>query len=1613
MDRRIATGTVEVRGELRELYRDMAKAKGLTEKTMKEIGAERAEPKIDLDLSALLRKKARLDAELDAIRKARAEAKADLDTAAFDARAAEIEAEKALLGRNIEIVVQAKEDGSLGVLRHDIADLNQRFEENQSTLRRWLTTISRIRVQAGFTSLSIRQFVVSLGTLGPVLVSVAGAATALAGSLGQALVGATAAGSGALAGFALSTVGVIGVVKPFITQLGQANNVLTLYNKAVLLYGKGSDQAKNYQDQLNSALANMSPPARAAFTAWRNLRESFAARTKGGQDIFLGDVNAAMKTARTLMPQFARQSVMTFRTASQGFREWLRTLRSGESQNIIGDLMRNFRRALPAIIHGFSDLTTAFLRFARAGSDFFPGLARDFAEWAHDLEHSTKDSKDLHSTVGGLIDQFRSWVGLLGATGSLLVTVLGGGAHAGQNLVDTLTRILDRWNAFLSTSRGQNQMHRFFSQSVGTTKLLGATLGRLLEIIFNLGRAMRPFADGLLAASKILGDVGQWVSSFKPLYNILRDIGIAAGAIWAINKITAWEGAAEAGLLKIGLITKTFGETAAASYAGMFAKGLRYAIPAAVAAEQIGRGVSTAISDDIGRGLGRISSAGLGGALGSFLGPVGTLIGAQLGGDLGDALIGKLEGTPAKIRDIFTRSAASGHRLAKSYREVQQGANAVNEASRRVQRAHHHERDSTDKLNAAEHHLARVKADYPAHSQPVVQATQRVVRLKKEEVHWTQRVEHAERLSRQERKAQIPILKDAVASGRADVRNKQQVAHATHQEFVEARHSGAAQSVVADKAKAWRKANSDLQNSQHKLNTILAKASQEISPKFAKRLDDMGLATLKYGRGAGRAERFTRSLGDTMDRTGGSDVAQLNAHFGQLSDTLVSTMNKGDRSRTLFGDTIPTALGKAGRQTDSYRGKTREMGNTFGDTTEKMKRDAGQDLGSINQSLAAQMKKFGLSAPGATVGHQKGGHVQGHQKGGPIRAQAGMQIPGIGDGDKYPLMLPPGSFILNREAASALAFASGGAVPVMAEPGERVFLPHEVAAFGQALPALNALIPRFASGGFAGMKPGITTLIKNIINRFGGTLSSGYRPGDTGSFHSQGLAGDWVGGDWQGATRYANSIGSKLLEGIHQAPPGTNVSWDSGHQVSPAFWGPSTWAQHRSHVHLAYNGSGKGLGGAGGSIHLPRFKALIRAARGTAGGLNKVSAAGEAWGNKRLGSMGADVAAGGQFSKQDLMRLWNTTGKNGDANLMAAIALAESGGNPSADNGIARGLWQIISGTWSAYGQGGWDNAFDPRKNATAAHRILAGGGLSQWDTYTSGAYRQFMQEGGLVDDGSGLYGFGTNAAKPSHHSGVPHFPRLPHHPPGRLHGRGTGPGSWYEWYGNAIEYFDQLSSLYEDKGQYDKAKGSKQHELRRITDKEQEIKKIIHRMKRHIHKLHGSFKFRKRRHGESPHDYNKAKRDARKQHQRETKQKASTIRQGLPALQQELKVDLPFQYQSVLQDLDQIGATDQYQQTAFGQERYDLLSQFGGNFIPLGGGILTPSAAPSFQLSSAPPKGSPMQMSAPSFSGGTGAAGGSTTKIVNQQVVNNYKYQPEDPHTWSKKTQYELGAVS
>lgn len=112
----------------------------------------------------------------------------------------------------------------------------------------------------------------------------------------------------------------------------------------------------------------------------------------------------------------------------------------------------------------------------------------------------------------------------------------------------------------------------------------------------------------------------------------------------------------------------------------------------------------------------------------------------------------------------------------------------------------------------------------------------------------------------------------------------------------------------------------------------------------------------------------------------------------------------------------------------------------------------------------------------------------------------------------------------------------------------------------------------------------------------------------------------------------------------------------------------------------------------------------------------------------------------GQLKVGQLKALAMAAGFNDrDASIMAAIAMAESGGRSAAHNNNAAtgdnsyGLWQVnMLGRMGPerrrqFGIGSNEALFDPAVNASAARKVFESQGFGAWSVFKSGAYKQYL----------------------------------------------------------------------------------------------------------------------------------------------------------------------------------------------------------------------------------------------------------------------------------------------
>lgn len=442
--------------------------------------------------------------------------------------------------------------------------LDPQIARNSSMLDRWLSRLGDTSVRIGPITTSIKGLATGLGLLGPIIFELGGGLVALAGTIGEGLAGAAVVGAGAFSGLALSAAGVGLILKPMAGEFEEVHKALEKVTKAERKYGKGSEQAKTAQEQLNNTIKDVSPAARQSFKDYVKLKSAWESKTGGAKTALFSGFESSLKTAKALLPEFASETVKTTQIASKAWSGWMKSLRSSEAKHILGDIMSNFRASIPGLTSGLGALVATFGRLAAAGSHFLPGLSNGFAEWAHNLEHAVGGGQQLQHNVGGLVSQMRDLGHLTQDTGSLLVHVFDAGASSGQGMVKSLDQVIKRWDKWTQSASGKAGLKEFFAQSKTATEDFFSSLGHLTKLLFEFSRATAPVANGLLQIVTWIGNIVSAADELVGVKQIFQGIGFVLAGLFVASKVLAFKDAV-AGV--IGRLSALAGTSTAAAVA--------------------------------------------------------------------------------------------------------------------------------------------------------------------------------------------------------------------------------------------------------------------------------------------------------------------------------------------------------------------------------------------------------------------------------------------------------------------------------------------------------------------------------------------------------------------------------------------------------------------------------------------------------------------------------------------------------------------------------------------------------------------------------------------------------------------------------------------------------------------------------------------------------------------------------------------------------------------------------------------------------------------------------------------------------------------------------------
>jgi TP901 family phage tail tape measure protein len=551
-------------------------------------------------------------------------------------------------------------------------------------------------------------------------------------------------------------------------------------------------------------------------------------------------------------------------------------------------------------------------------------------------------------------------------------------------------------------------------------------------------------AVGLSGAVVVTGKVVEGIGAVR----------VAMAGLAATNAVTALSGGlgdlrAALGVAlggEMGGLTMVGGE-----WAGALMGGLTKAIPGLAAAAGIANIVMSATHGDW-RDAGFEAGGALVGGIAGFMlgGPLGAALGVGLGsiaGELGSHLTESLfGGSSDKLGNFQAGLATDMDRLTGATKVQKEAFSALAHSQDKVAAAHHrvqaaeqnlkHTKESlrgTEESFKGVRHLSIGQAEELARKENKVREAARGVVVAKRAEDTMERL-HGVRLKITKRELEQTVeAEKGVAERRA-----KQIGPLKHLLTYE-ENQGASRKRIIEIGQTLLKDMEARQRALTKVGEAEKEAATKISPQFAQHLTSLKSAEKQF------ADAIQRST----------------TNFEKSHSVLRATQN-------LFGENRHAV----GKTTQSYEHLKGVMGPFRTETHAKLSQATGDTQSwstSTTGGISGVEKRFDAFAGklGITNAHfhVTGEKPKGHQEG-------GFTVPGTGSGDSFHTAIPTGSFVMNREATSAFGLQTGGHVPVVLEPSERVFMPHEVAQHGaHNLAAMNAAVPRFQKGGQLGPEP--------------------------------------------------------------------------------------------------------------------------------------------------------------------------------------------------------------------------------------------------------------------------------------------------------------------------------------------------------------------------------------------------------------------------------------------------------------------------------------------------------------------------------------------------------------
>lgn len=340
----------------------------------------------------------------------------------------------------------------------------------------------------------------------PAVQSLLGATTALGGSLSGAALGAGAvglAGGGAL----VSGIGaLVSVAKPAGARIGEARKAQEKFNEVLQDFGRDSREAARAKRELDQAMENAPRGTRMLLRDLKGLGDFWRKETRAGQESWVGLLGSGVRSARRIAPTAARAAnQVARRTEVEGgrFGRFLsgpvgrRGIRVGTG--MFNENLNDTRETLQFGVE-------AFVNLEQAARPFLRDSVRWIRQWVRGWRDGTADITRTRDRIREMVEHFKTWRRLGGATFRLIKDLFSAGAPEGQSMVERLTATLRRWDVWVQ--RNPEKVRAFFRRTVNSTIELARGIAAIVAGLNNLATTLGPVLDRFSQLVALAGQLG-------------------------------------------------------------------------------------------------------------------------------------------------------------------------------------------------------------------------------------------------------------------------------------------------------------------------------------------------------------------------------------------------------------------------------------------------------------------------------------------------------------------------------------------------------------------------------------------------------------------------------------------------------------------------------------------------------------------------------------------------------------------------------------------------------------------------------------------------------------------------------------------------------------------------------------------------------------------------------------------------------------------------------------------------------------------------------------------------------------------------------------------------